>query len=359
MTEDAIKASLLSELVGRLHPYVPGEQPQGERLIKLNTNESPYGPSEAVIDAIRDAADDRLRLYPDPSATGLRQSIADYYDVPIDHVFVGNGSDEVLAFAFAAFFQQPKPLLYPSVSYSFYPVYCNLYDINAETIDLRDDMSLSLDDYDRPNGGIIFPNPNAPTSRAVPISDIEALLKKNTESVVLVDEAYVDFGADSAIPLIKQYPNLVVTQTFSKSRSLAGMRVGLAVAHPALITALESVRDSFNSYPVDTLAQAAATAAMKDTTWFDQSIARVISTRENTATSLVKAGFEVQPSKANFLLVSHPQIPGKTLLDHLRSDGIIVRHWDKPGLSPYIRVSIGTDEDMQAFLQSLQTLVAA
>lgn len=357
MTTDAQKPGLLSELVGRLHPYVPGEQPKGDQLIKLNTNESPFGPSASVVDAIHKAADDRLRLYPDPTASELRQAIADYNGVEAGNVFVGNGSDEVLAFSFAAFFQQPKPLLYPSVSYSFYPVYCNLYDISARTIDLRDDMSLSLADYDQPNGGIIFPNPNAPTSRAIPVADIEALLVRNTESVVLVDEAYVDFGAESAVPLTQQYPNLLVTQTFSKSRSLAGMRIGFAIGHPQLITALESVRDSFNSYPVDTLAQAAGTAAMNDVAGFRQGITQIVETRDSTAAALVSAGFNVQPSKANFLLVSHSDIPGKTLLDHLRKDGIIVRHWDRPGLTQYIRVSIGTSEDMQAFMQSLNQLV--
>tara|TARA_R100000093_G_scaffold56792_1_gene29478 strand:+ start:104 stop:928 length:825 start_codon:yes stop_codon:yes gene_type:complete len=269
-----------SERVRELEPYVPGEQPKIDGLIKLNTNESPFPPSPRVRDVLTDGAIDKLRLYPDPNSSALKQTIADYYGLKPEQTFVGNGSDEVLAFAFMAFFKQSRPLLYPDITYSFYPVYCQLFDIDYEMLPLADDLSINLADYRRENGGIIFPNPNAPTGRALPLSDIEALLKENTDSVVLIDEAYVDFGAESAAQLVDRYPNLLVTQTLSKSRSLAGLRLGFALGSAELIEGLERVKNSFNSYPVDRLAEAAAIVAIEDDDYFRQCRDQVIATRE-------------------------------------------------------------------------------
>jgi histidinol-phosphate aminotransferase len=259
-----------SQVVNQLSPYVPGEQPQIDNLVKLNTNENPYGPSPRVIEAIAGELGNSLRLYPDPTASRLRETVADYYGLQPNQVFVGNGSDEVLAHTFFALFQQPRPLLFPDISYSFYPVYCGLYGIDYRSIPLTDDLSLRLDQYDTPNGGIIFPNPNAPTGRLLPLAEIEALLRRNRDSVVAVDEAYIDFGGESAVGLIGQYDNLLVIQTLSKSCSLAGMRIGLALGDTALLEGLIRVKDSFNSYPIDRLALAAGIAAFEDDAYFHQ-----------------------------------------------------------------------------------------
>lgn len=333
-------------LVDRLQPYVPGEQPEGSTLIKLNTNENPYGPSPKVFDAIRAALDDDLRLYPDPASKSLRAAIAAHYSRDGDSVFVGNGSDEVLALTFQAFFTGGKPLLFPEISYSFYPVYCNLFDIPFQTIALTEGFVLDVETFAEPNGGIIFPNPNAPTSLALGLGEIERLLTTNTSSVIVVDEAYVDFGAESAVSLVDQYPNLLVTQTFSKSRSLAGMRVGFAIGSPPLIDALNRVKDSFNSYPIDRLAQVAAQAAIEDRQWFDDCCKRIIKTRDSVSTSLRAGGFRVPDSKTNFLFVSHPEYSGQSLYDRCRSADILVRHWSKPAISDYIRITVGTDTQM-------------
>ena len=269
-----------SPVVHDLVPYVPGEQPKSNHLVKMNTNENPYGPSPKVLEAIHAQVDDGLRLYPDPHAEQLKKAIVDYHQLDISQVFVGNGSDEVLAHIFHALFQHDKPLLFPDITYSFYPVYCKLYQIDYQTIPLADDFSLQIADYQQANGGIIFPNPNAPTGRLLAVAEIAQLLQFNTESVVVIDEAYIDFGGDSAISLVNQYPNLLVTQTLSKSRSLAGIRVGFAVGHPVLIEALERVKDSFNSYPLDRLAIAGGVAAFEDKAYFEQTCQAIIESRE-------------------------------------------------------------------------------
>lgn len=344
-----------SDVVRRLEPYVPGEQPQVAGLIKLNTNESPYPPSPRVTEVLADAdAVARLRLYPDPNSQALKQAVADYYQVERGQVFVGNGSDELLAFAFMAFFQQDKPLLYPDITYSFYPVYCQLFGIQAETVPLRDDFTLRVADYARPNGGIIFPNPNAPTGMGLPLADIEALLQQNTESVVIIDEAYVDFGGTSAIALVDRYPNLLVTQTLSKSRALAGLRVGFAVGHPDLIAGLDRVKNSFNSYPVDRMAEAAAVVAMADEPYFEDCRQRIMATRARTADRLTELGYTVLPSQANFVFVRPPE--GQVAAEiaaTLRANKIIVRHFNKPRISDYLRITIGTDAEMDALLAAL------
>jgi histidinol-phosphate aminotransferase len=269
-----------SDVVKGLTPYVPGEQPKLANLVKLNTNENPYGPSPRALEAIRAATGESLKLYPDPNAEALKAAIGKYHGIDARNVFVGNGSDEVLAHIFLGLLKQARPILFPDISYSFYPVYCGLYQVGFETIPLADDFSIQVDGYIKPNGGIIFPNPNAPTGCLVPLADIERLLQANTESVVVIDEAYVDFGGESAIPLTARYPNLLVVQTLSKSRSLAGLRVGFAVGHADLIEALERVKNSFNSYPLDRLAIAGAVAAFEDREYFEQTCKAVIATRE-------------------------------------------------------------------------------
>ncbi|SIS75835.1 histidinol-phosphate transaminase [Neptunomonas antarctica] len=343
-----------SEAIQNLTPYVPGEQPKGSNIIKLNTNENPFPPSPKVAEAIHQFDTDRLRLYPDPDASALKQTLADHFEVAPDQVFVGNGSDEVLAHTFMAFFRQPKPLLLPDISYSFYDVYCNLYAIEAVHIPLQDDFLLALEDYTQANGGIIFANPNAPTGRALTLDQIEVLLQRNTETVVVVDEAYVDFGAETAIKLVNQYPNLLVIQTFSKSRSLAGMRVGFAIGNAELIEGLERVKNSFNSYPLDMLAQVTAIAAIEDNQYFLECTQQIIQTRDWTTVQLESLGFKVIPSKTNFLFTSHRYIAGAELMGFLRTHSILVRHFSRPGIDNHLRITIGTESEMQALIDCIK-----
>jgi histidinol-phosphate aminotransferase len=349
-------------LARSLDPYVPGEQPKIANLIKLNTNENPYPPSPRALEAIRQTSDARLRLYPDPEASRLKAAIATRFNVTPAHVFVGNGSDEVLGHAFPAFFQYApdpaKPLLFADISYSFYPVYCGLYSVAYERVPVSDGtLAIDLAAYRRPNNGILIANPNAPTGTALPLNQIEALLHANTESVVLIDEAYVDFGAQSAAGLVDRYPNLVVVQTLSKSRSLAGMRTGFAIAHPNLITALERVKSSFNSYPLDHLAQAAAIAAIEDESYFQERCNAIIATRERVVAQMGELGFDVLPSSANFVFARHPSHSGAALQNGLRAEGIIVRRFDKPRIADFLRITIGTDAECDALIEELTRLV--
>lgn len=346
-----------SPFVKDLVPYVPGEQPKMARLVKLNTNENPYGPSPKALAAIREQISDDLRLYPDPNCDALKQAIADFYAVTADQVFVGNGSDEVLAHAYHAFFQQGKPLLFPDISYSFYPVYCGLYGVEPKRIPLDENFAINLDDYHQDNGGIIFPNPNAPTGHLLPLEAIERLLQHNTETVVLVDEAYIDFGGESAVALVGRYPNLLVTQTLSKSRSLAGLRVGLAIGHPDLIDGLERIKNSFNSYPLDRAAIAGAAASFADREYFEQTCNRVIASRETMVQELTAQGFEVLPSAANFVFARHPQQDAGELAAKLREQGIIVRHFKQPRIEQFLRITVGTDEQNQELLGALRQLL--
>ncbi|WBG63550.1 histidinol-phosphate transaminase [Pseudomonas citronellolis] len=345
-----------SPFVKDLVPYVPGEQPKLARLVKLNTNENPYGPSPKALAAMQAELGDALRLYPDPNAERLKQTIADYYGVRPGQVFVGNGSDEVLAHAFHALFQHDgRPLLFPDVTYSFYPVYCGLYGIPFEALALDEQFQIRIEDYARPNAGIIFPNPNAPTGCLLPLEAIERLLLANPDSVVLVDEAYVDFGGETAIGLVERYPNLLVAQTLSKSRSLAGLRVGLAVGHEDLIEALERVKNSFNSYPLDRVAQAGAIAAFEDREYFQRTCQAVIDSREKLVGELSGMGFEVLPSAANFIFARHPQHDAAELAAGLREQGVIVRHFKQARIAQFLRISIGTEEQNQALLDALRT----
>src|SRR5690554_3413407 len=346
-----------SPLVHQLTPYVPGEQPKIPNLTKLNTNESPYGPSPKVYEAIKQATNDTLRLYPDPQAQDLKQALADYTGLPANHIFVGNGSDEVLALAYQTLLKQDKPLLFPDISYSFYPVYCKMYQVDYEQIPLDENFKINLVDYQRPNGGIIFPNPNAPTGIALPLGEIRQLLDNNPESVVLVDEAYVDFGAESAVSLVKDYPNLLVTQTFSKSWALAGLRVGFAVGQPELIEALIRVKDSFNSYPLDRLALAGAKAAVEDQDYFKSTCNKVITSREKLTQALSQLGFDVLPSSANFVFARHPQHEGAWLAQKLREKALLVRHFNQPRISSFLRITLGTEEQNTLLIQLLTELV--
>ena len=342
-----------SPFVKTLVPYVPGEQPKLAKLVKLNTNENPYGPSPLALAAMRAELSDDLRLYPDPNSDRLKQAIAGYYGVPAAQVFVGNGSDEVLAHAFHGLFQHGQPLLFPDISYSFYPVYCGLYGIPFEPIALDDNFQIRVEDYQRPNGGIVFPNPNAPTGCLLALEAIERLLQANPDTVVLVDEAYIDFGGVSAISLVERYANLLVCQTLSKSRSLAGLRVGFAVGHPDLIEALERIKNSFNSYPLDRIAIAGAAASFEDQAYFASTCQRVIDSRQALVTELQSRGFDVLPSAANFIFARHPQHDAAQLASGLREHGVIVRHFKQARIEQFLRISIGTPEQNQALLDGL------
>jgi histidinol-phosphate aminotransferase len=346
-----------SAVVGRLTPYVPGEQPKLPNLIKLNTNENPYGPSPKVLEALRGEIGDTLRLYPDPNADRLKEAVAAHFGVTSRQVFVGNGSDEVLAHVFLGLLKHDKPVLFPDITYSFYPVYCGLYDVAFETVPLTETFEIQPQDYVRPNGGIVFPNPNAPTGRALTLGEIECIVAANPDSVVVVDEAYVDFGAETAIPLLAKYPNLLVVQTLSKSRSLAGLRVGFAIGHTDLIEALERVKNSFNSYPLDRLAIAGAVAAIEDRAHFERTRQAVIESREKLVRELAALGFEVLPSAANFVFARHPKRDAGELAAALRSRSIVVRHFRQPRIEQFLRITVGTDAQCQALVMALREIL--
>ena len=349
-----------SPVVQTLTPYVPGEQPQMQRLVKLNTNESPYGPSPKVLAAIDGLNNEDLRLYPDPEGAGLKQAIAKLHGLNPNQVFLGNGSDEVLAHVFAGLLKHSKPVHFPDITYSFYPVYCKLFGIDYRTVPLGNNFELNISDYKTPNGGIIFPNPNAPTGRSIARSEIESLLSQNTDSVVVIDEAYVDYGTESCIPLLRGSTcpeNLLVVHTLSKSRALAGLRVGFAVGHSALIEGLERVKNSFNSYPLGRLAQAGAIAAIEDQAHLEQSSAKVIQTRTQLVSELATLGFETLPSTANFIFTRHPKHAGAKLYQALRDKGIIVRHFKLPRIDDFLRITIGTDEQSGELVSALKKIL--
>lgn len=354
-----------SDITSELTPYTPGEQPQIEGLVKLNTNENPYGPSPKVINAINTANNESLRKYPDPNATKLKQTIADYYaefGIGLNNVFVGNSSDEVLAHTFKGLLKHEKALLFPDITYSFYPVYCGLFDIEFKTVPLRADYSININDFNANNGGIIFANPNAPTGLGLSLNSVKKLLENHPDSVVVMDEAYMDFASGnirSAIELVKHYPNLLVTQTLSKSRNLAGLRVGLAIGNSTLIEGLERVKNSFHPYALNSLALAGATAAFEDTEYFIQCCKQVIETRERFSYELSQLGFQVIPSSTNFVFVMHPKHNAKRLFEGLREHKIIVRYFEKERLDEHLRISIGTNDEMSACLTALKKLLSA
>jgi histidinol-phosphate aminotransferase len=348
-----------SRLASELSPYVPGEQPRVANLVKLNTNESPFGPSPRALEAIRAAASDSLRLYPDPEATELREALADHHGKRPDQVFVGNGSDEVLAHAFAALLKQPGPLLFPDITYSFYPVWARLFGVAFETVPLDGAMRVRIEDYRREAGAIVIANPNAPTGIALPRADIVRLLDDHPDIPVLIDEAYVDFGAESAVTLIARYPNLLVVQTMSKSRALAGLRVGYALGDVGLIEALRRVKDSFNSYPLGRPAQAGATASVLDDAYFRASCARVVAGRDLMTRELIGLGFDVLPSRANFVFAMHPARPGPEFAAALRQRAVLVRNFDKPRIAPYLRITVGTEDDTRRLIEAAADILAA
>ena len=352
-------SSFWSTGIEQLKAYVPGEQPQSEGWVKLNTNECPYPPSLRALQAIRDVVNEKLRLYPDPNGNALKGAIASQFGLSPAHVFLGNGSDEVLGHAFMGLLKHELPILYPDISYSFYPVWCGLYGIAYTQVPLNERFEVDVADYTVPNGGIVLPNPNAPTGTALSLDQLRSLLEANRKSVVLIDEAYVDFGAESAAVLIPEFDNLLVVHTLSKSRALAGLRVGFALGHPALIEALARVKDSFNSYPLDRLALAGAQAAMEDTAYLSQLTAAVIRSREWLVAELTKLGFETLPSSANFVFTHHPQHQAVWLLAQLRERHILVRHFAKPRIDGHLRISIGTPQECEALVAALQQIVSA
>ena len=330
------------------------------RLVKLNTNESPYGPSPKALAAINSQNNDDLRLYPDPESVALKQAIAKLHGLNPSQVFLGNGSDEVLAHVFLGLFKQSRPIQFPDITYSFYPVYCKLFGIDYQTVPLGPEFEIATTDYQVPNGGIIFPNPNAPTGRAITRSEIETLLARNTDSVLVIDEAYVDYGTQSCIPLLRgpDCPNnLLVVHTLSKSRALAGLRVGFALGHPDLIEGLERVKNSFNSYPLGRLAQAGAIAAIEDQAHLEEMASRVIQTRERLVRELAALGFETLPSAANFILTRHPKHLGSKLYQALRDRGILVRHFKAPRIEAFLRITIGTDAQSDELLIALKEIL--
>ena len=346
-----------SDIVGRLDPYVPGEQPQDQQYIKLNTNESPYPPSHAVAEALADFDCASLRRYPDPESGRLVTALAEYHGLSAQQIFVGNGSDEVLAHAFQGLLQKPLPILFPDISYSFYPVYCALYQVEFKTVALDAGFNININDYQPGNGGIVIPNPNAPTGIALDLGAIEQLLDSNPESVVIIDEAYVDFGGRSAIALIGDHDNLLVVQTASKSRSLAGLRLGTAYGSSELIEALQRVKNSFNSYPVDSLASACAIASLGDEPYFEQCRQQVIASRERLSAALAILGFEVFPSSSNFVFVRHSSEPAASLYQQLKKAGILVRYFNKPRIDNCLRITVGSDAECDSLLAALEQII--
>ena len=338
----------------KIDPYVPGEQPQAKDIIKLNANENPYPPAPGVQEVLRTFDASSLALYPDANGKRLKTVLAERFGVKPAQVFLGNGSDDVLALAFQSFFCSEGPILYPDITYSFYPVWCDLFRIPYETVPLDDNFCVNIRDYDKPNGGVVLPNPNAPTGRALPLDAIEDLLQHNTDCVVIIDEAYVDFGANSAVSLLKRYENLLIVQTMSKSRSLAGLRIGYALGSETLIATLEAVKNSYNSYTMDAIALAAGEAAVRDEMYFQQICRKVIATRERAAEALRELGFTVSPSLSNFLFVTHPKKEASVIFEYLRQKNIFIRYFKLPRIDNYLRITVGTDEQMDKLIAALK-----
>lgn len=340
-----------------IKPYVPGEQPKDKSFIKLNTNENPYPPSPFVIEQIRNINLADLRLYPNSEGAIIKKAIADYYGISEKEVFVGNGSDEVLGFLFKAFFDETTKVAFPDITYSFYPVFSNLFEIPFMKIPLKDDFTIDFNDYPRGVKAIIFANPNAPTGLFIPVDRIEGLLRERPDTLIVVDEAYVDFGGESSIPFISKYDNLIVVQTLSKSRALAGLRVGFALGSEPLMEGLVRVKDSFNSYPLDTIAQVAAEAAFQDKSYFDETREKIIKTREWAKEQLKGLGVKVTDSRTNFLFINIPGMAGPTALAQLRQNGILVRNLKDPRISDWLRITIGTDGDMEKVVQGVKKIM--
>lgn len=349
----AVMSKYWSNLVRRLQPYTPGEQPRTSGITKLNTNENPFAPSPSVMAAIQAQLTDDLRLYPPPESDQLKNTIADYFSLRPEQVFVGNGSDEVLAHVFNGLLRKDLPLLFPDITYSFYPVFCQLYDIQFEKIPLTSDLCIDVKDYHRGNGAIIFPNPNAPTGDLLALDAIETLLQSNVDSVVVIDEAYIDFGGVSAVSLINDYPNLLVVQTMSKSRSLAGMRIGYAMGSAELIEALNRVKNSFNSYPLSHLQIAAGVAAFEDDAYFRKTCEQVMENRQLLNQALDKRGFKVLPSAGNFVFATHLDRSAEEIFQQLKNENILVRHFRQPRIESYLRITVGSEGEIQQLITAL------
>ncbi len=341
--------------VRRVEPYVPGEQPAGTDLIKLNTNENPYPPAPGVQRALKEMDGAAFRKYPDPAAFGLVKVLAERYGVDEDRIFVGVGSDDVLGMAFLTFFNSDKPILFPDISYSFYPVWADLFQIPYRTPRLDQDFRIVKEDYLTENGGIIFPNPNAPTGLLMPLKEIEEIVSRNQDSVVIVDEAYIDFGGESAVRLTDQYDNLLVVQTFSKSRSMAGMRIGYAIGQPELIKALSDVKYSYNSYTLNLPSQILGVEAVKDEEYFRKTTGQIIAVREAAKKRLAELGFSFPDSMANFIFASHERIPAKEIFEALKRERIYVRYFNQPRIDGYLRITVGTEKEMEALFRFLET----
>jgi len=346
-----------SQTVRKITPYIPGEQPRDRKYIKLNTNENPYPPSPGVLKAIREATGDSLRLYPDPTCDELCSTIARYYEIKKEWVFVGNGSDELLAFSFMAFFDPGREILFPDITYSFYKVYADLFHIDYRLVSLKDDFSIPVENFFEDNGGIIFPNPNAPTGRFLPVEAVKEILEHNPDVAVIIDEAYIDFGGQSVVGLIDRYPNLLVIRTLSKSRALAGMRIGFAIGQEELIEGLNRIKNSFNSYTMDRLALAAASAAFKDEEYYRSCTEKIIATRQKTIERLQGIGLDVIPSWTNFVFARCPWYAGDRLFVELRNRGILVRHFNDERIRDYLRITIGTLEEMDALVHALEEII--
>lgn len=347
-----------SEITKSVEPYVCGEQPKDKKYVKLNTNENPYPPSPKVIEAIKSSANEDLRLYPNPDCDELRETIAKYYNLNSDEIFIGNGSDEVLAFSFMTFFDPKKQIIFPDITYSFYPVYAKLFKLDYKLVKLEEDFSIPVNEFLTKNGGVIIPNPNAPTAKYLDVAAIKKILDYNSESVVIIDEAYIDFGGTSVVSLIKDYPNLLVIQTLSKSRCLAGMRIGFALGQKPLIEGLNRIKNSINSYTIDRVAQIAAVAAMKDEDYFKTCTAKIINTREEATKKLQQLGFKVIPSQANFIFTSHKSVPASEIFSKLKEKGVLVRYFSLPRIDNYLRISIGSSEEMNILIDKMLSILS-
>lgn len=343
--------------VRKVTPYVPGEQPQEEDIIKLNTNENPYPPAPRVFRAHRELDVSRFSLYPELGAAALTKKLAEYHGLSSKEVFVGVGSDDVLSMCFLTFFNSDKPVIFPDITYSFYPVWAEVYRIPYECPALREDFTICVEDYKRENGGIVIANPNAPTSIGMPLCEVEEIIKVNPDVVVIVDEAYVDFGGETALPLIRKYNNLLVVRTYSKSRSMAGLRIGYAMGNEALIQALTDVKESINSYTMNTESIVAGAASLEDEEYFRQNLARIMQTRERVKKALEEAGFEVKDSQTNFLFASHQRVPAEVIFERLKEKRIFVRYFNKKRICNYLRITIGTDEQMDRFLEEVRKII--
>lgn len=340
-----------------IEPYVPGEQSKDKDIVKINANENPYPPSPKAIEALKSFDTNKLRFYPSANSTKLKEAIAKYYKVDVSNVFVGNGSDDVLAVAFQSFFNSEKPIAYPDLTYSFYPVWCSLFGIKYKNYPVGDDFRINPEDYKEKNGGVVIPNPNAPTSLGEGLDFVEKILNYNQDSVVIIDEAYVDFGGTSSIPLINKYENLLVTGTFSKSRSLAGLRIGFAIGSKALIDVMEAVKNSYNSYTVDSLSIEMGAASIEDDEYFKSTCKKVIKTRERVTLELEKLGFDVLDSQTNFIFVTHNKHNMKSLFEYLKTQKVFIRYFSLPRIENYVRITIGTNEEMDIFLEKTKEFI--